>query len=221
MNEGQETGEHLCGVAHGTSGIVCALLEAHDVSGDASFLQEAGEGMRYERSWFNRRLSNWPDLRQTATQSPANPTYSDFWCHGAAGIGMARLRAHALTKSLTPLAEATAAIHAVRPTLERVIHRRRQGLVPDWNLSICHGLGSIIELLLYANEVLGAADCLNAARRLGSGALDDLRKHGMDWPCGVPGGTDTPGLMLGLAGIGLCYLRLGDPVHVPAATMWT
>ena len=32
----------------------------------------------------------------------------------------------------------------------------------------------------------------------------------------VPGGGETPNLMIGLAGIGYFYLRLYDPVAVPS-----
>ncbi|MER2507379.1 MAG: hypothetical protein ABTQ27_01330, partial [Amaricoccus sp.] len=37
------------------------------------------------------------------------------------------------------------------------------------------------------------------------------------WRCGVPGGEATPGLMLGLAGIGWAQLRAAHPEAVPSA----
>jgi lantibiotic modifying enzyme len=40
-------------------------------------------------------------------------------------------------------------------------------------------------------------------------------RHG-DWRCGVPAGVETPGLMLGLAGIGYGLLRLGLPNRIPS-----
>ncbi|MDR3531448.1 MAG: lanthionine synthetase LanC family protein, partial [Rhodopila sp.] len=45
-----------------------------------------------------------------------------------------------------------------------------------------------------------------------------IARHGSSsaWPCGVPGGGETPGLLLGLAGIGYFYLRLHSPSEVPS-----
>jgi lantibiotic modifying enzyme len=39
------------------------------------------------------------------------------------------------------------------------------------------------------------------------------------WLCGVPLGVETPGLMLGLAGIGYQLLRLANPQAIPAVLL--
>jgi lantibiotic modifying enzyme len=36
------------------------------------------------------------------------------------------------------------------------------------------------------------------------------------WRCGIPGGVETPGLMMGLAGIGYGLLRVGAADRVPS-----
>jgi hypothetical protein len=55
--------------------------------------------------------------------------------------------------------------------------------------------------------LLGSGDRSHEAFELGELALEG---HAGDaWPCGVPGGT-TPGLFLGLSGIGWWFLRLHD-----------
>ncbi|NJL57749.1 hypothetical protein HC928_23425 [bacterium] len=36
------------------------------------------------------------------------------------------------------------------------------------------------------------------------------------WACGTPTGVETPGLMMGLAGIGYQLLRLANPQSVPS-----
>jgi lantibiotic modifying enzyme len=50
-------------------------------------------------------------------------------------------------------------------------------------------------------------------------AVEGLRLYGAsgNWPCGTIQG-DTPGLMLGRAGIGYFYLRLADP-NVPSVLL--
>jgi hypothetical protein len=40
--------------------------------------------------------------------------------------------------------------------------------------------------------------------------MERYAARGRPWPCGTPAG-ETPGLFLGLAGIGLYYLRLDHP----------
>lgn len=208
----------LCGLAHGASGVAHALLELHARTGEPRFRHAAVEATRYERSWFDRRQNGWPDLRETShvdleTGEPlACPAH---WCHGAVGIGLARLRAYELTGDRGALAEAGAALQAARAAAWS-----RGGPTPgvdpsSGNFSLCHGLGGTMELLLLASEVLGVDEHLALARRLGDQGIARAEAEGDRWACGVPGGGEAPGLMLGLAGIGACYLRLHDPSLTP------
>ncbi|MEQ8538204.1 MAG: lanthionine synthetase LanC family protein [Coleofasciculus sp. D1-CHI-01] len=52
--------------------------------------------MAYERSLFSPGVGNWPDLREFETTvrsgNPGRVNYMTAWCHGATGIGLARLR---------------------------------------------------------------------------------------------------------------------------------
>jgi lantibiotic modifying enzyme len=215
MDDRHASDPHLCGLAHGASGMARAFAEAHAICGSADFAVAMMEAVRFEKSWFNSRLANWPDLRAQIEQTEYS--YPVFWCHGAAGIGMARLRLYQLSHDTTVLAEATAAIEAAHRALRPMLGT---GVVPpDWNLSVCHGLGSIVELLLSAYDVLGLGECLESARAAGRVGLQDAYRR-RTWRCGVPGGGEHPGTMLGLAGIGLWCLRLADPAGVPPATMW-
>ena len=69
--------------------------------------------------------------------------------------------------------------------------------------------------------MLGHPDHLAAARRIGAAALRDGSDGAGPWRCGVPeGGAETPGLMLGLAGIGTTLLRLHDPRRAPSPALF-
>jgi len=88
--------------------------------------------------------------------------------------------------------------------------------------SLCHGLAGICELLIYAHEIF-----TNDQNRYKSLATDvgiyGVKKYaspGLPWPCGVHTG-ETPGLMLGLAGIGYFYLRLTNSSKIPSVTIIT
>src|SRR5204863_3916825 len=87
------------------------------------------------------------------------------------------------------------------------------------NYSLCHGLAGNAEVLLYGSRTLttGAEDALSLALRVAHAGQVDSVSRGGTWSCGA-GGGETPGLMLGLAGIGLFYLRLHDP-SVPSALL--
>jgi lantibiotic modifying enzyme len=50
---------------------------------------------------------------------------------------------------------------------------------------------------------------------IGERGIQEFHNQEAPWPCGVLEGGETPGLMLGLAGIGYFYLRLHDPEGVP------
>ncbi|MGA7732491.1 MAG: T3SS effector HopA1 family protein, partial [Chloroflexia bacterium] len=88
----------LTGFSHGTAGIGYALLELWHATGDSRF-REAGQGaFRYEESWFNPLAGNWPDFRETGPTRGKNAgrdalAYVAYWCHGAPGIALSRLRA--------------------------------------------------------------------------------------------------------------------------------
>lgn len=44
--------------------------------------------------------------------------------------------------------------------------------------------------------------------------LGSIKQYG--WQCGIPRNVESPGLMVGLAGIGYGLLRLADPARVPS-----
>src|SRR5262249_7578235 len=123
------------------------------------------------------------------------------WCHGAPGIGLARLR------SLPHLDDEQT--HAeINIALETTL---TEGFGRDHCL--CHGDLGNLELVLYAGQHVEPRLGVEA-RRLASKILYGAQQHG--WLCGVPFDVETPGLMTGLAGIGYELLRLADPTRVPS-----
>jgi lantibiotic biosynthesis protein len=190
-----EGSQNLTGFSHGASGIAWALLELHRVTEEARFREAALEAFRYERSCFNEVEQNWPDFRE------AEVGYPVFWCHGAAGIALCRLRAWQILGCANLLEEARAAL----ATVER--HSRSLA-----NFSLCHGRAGNADVLIHASE-------LRSAEAIAQEGMERFERRGIHWPCGLPGAGETPGLMLGLAGIGYFYLRLADPQRVPSVLL--
>jgi lantibiotic modifying enzyme len=190
-----EAARPLTGMSHGAAGIGWSLFELGTATGRPEMLDAAHGAFAYERRWFRSGEDNWPDFRE----DDADPPCCVAWCHGAPGIGLSRLRAVELGfDQYRP--EAEAALRATRAAVAD-----RDGWIDgDW--SLCHGRAGLMEVLRYAREEPLWAAAEDAAERFGE-RLED-------WPCGVRRGSN-PSLMLGLAGIGWCYLGLADPTLPP------
>ena len=203
----------LTGFSHGTAGVALALLELAAVTQRPEFRDAAYAGFRYERRWYSPQHQNWPDFRndpRAPQPASAEPSYSMAWCHGAPGIGLSRLRAYELTNDQEILLEADAAIQGTY----------RPASVPNNadNYSLCHGLGGNAEIFIHAARLLKNPQYKAIADYIGQRAMQTAGAS-EPWPCGVAGGGESPGLMMGLAGIGYFYLRLHDPDGVPSVLM--
>ncbi len=212
---GQTTG-NLTGYGHGASGIGCALLELWRSTGDAAYRSAVLDAFRYERSYYSAEQKNWPDLRSAEGYSFASgqPMYARAWCHGAPGIGLARLRALELLGSDADVEQELDA--AVQCTVESCSNVAFPG---SGNMSLCHGLAGNADLLIDAARVRERSDLRLVAEETGKQAIAQIQAQDMPWPCGVNGGGETPNLMLGLSGIGHYYLRLYDPEQTPSVLL--
>jgi type 2 lantibiotic biosynthesis protein LanM len=194
----------LTGFSHGAAGIAWSLLELSALTGEARFRETAVKAMDYERSVFSSSEGNWPDLREAegADGKPDGDRFMVAWCHGAPGIGLARLRSLRHLDDDKIRAEVEAALTT---TLDRGFGR---------NHSLCHGDLGNLDLILEANEQLSDARLSSHLNRLATTILDSISENG--WICGTPQGVESPGLMAGLAGIGYELLRLAEPARVPS-----
>jgi len=204
MSQLPET-EPLAGFSHGAAGVAWALLELAALTGEERFRAAARAAIAYERSLFSSEARNWRDLRKLEWLRPAGDDQDVFftaWCHGAPGIGLARLR------SLRHLDDP--AIHAeITAALETTL---AEGF--GLNHSLCHGDLGNLELLLQASQVVDDPQWRTRVDHFAAVILESIGQHG--WLCGIPSGVESPGLMTGLAGIGYGLLRLADPARVPS-----
>jgi lantibiotic modifying enzyme len=81
---------------------------------------------------------------------------------------------------------------------------------------LCHGLGGNSEPLIYAAELLERPELYARAEETALRGIEMYEARRVNWACGGPGGLETAGLMLGLAGIAYFYLRVADPGGPPS-----
>ncbi|MEM6718590.1 MAG: lanthionine synthetase LanC family protein [Bacteroidota bacterium] len=212
-----DTKNALTGYSHGASGIASALMELYAVTKQEEYWHAAIGGFNYEKKWFNQQTQNWPDLREYDGTKP--PSYGVMWCHGAPGIAIAHLKAYEMTKHDYFLQEAKI---AVETTKRGVIQETNANSYA--NFSLCHGLAGNSDILLYASQILNNPEYVQIARNAGDFGIRQYDATGVVFPSGVndPSGQtigqqENPGLMLGLSGTGMFYLRLADMHNIPSA----
>ncbi len=196
----------LTGMSHGGAGIAWALFELANLTGENRFYEAAIEAIRYERSLYSPEAQNWFDLRENSIPSAGTSGESHkctvAWCHGAPGIGLARLLSLPYFEDQEVLAEIQTALHTTRAQGFGMSH------------CLCHGDLGNLELFLLAKDVIGDSNWDEFIAHLVPAILDSFEDHG--WLCGNPLWVEEPGLMTGLAGIGYQLLRLAKPEMVPS-----
>jgi type 2 lantibiotic biosynthesis protein LanM len=194
----------LSGFAHGAAGIAWALLQVAKLTDEEIFRKTAQAAIAYERTLFNPETGNWRDLRTRGKGLPGKTGESvmSAWCHGAAGIGLARLSTGSYLDGNETRREIDTALNT---TIREGFGR---------NHSLCHGDVGNIELLLQASRVLKDERWQLRAQRIANGIVDSVAHE--ECRCGTPLHVDSPGLMTGLAGIGYGLLRLAEPDRVPS-----
>lgn len=200
----------LTGLSHGAAGIAMALSRLAKLLDSPVCIEAAQRLVDYERSVFSPERGNWPDYRYFSEEgtdtgniqkeySPESLSWYTTWCHGAPGIGLARL-SMIRDGSNDPQLESEV-MASVEATLNRGF-----GL----NHSLCHGDLGNLELMLAAGQRVPKLQ----RERLLSMVVDSIRNDG--WLTGLPLGIESPGLMTGIAGIGYGLLRQLEPSHVPS-----
>ena len=188
----------------------CALYRARP---EPRYRDTALEALRYERRWFDPMQRNWPDFRTMPGQPPGPPTFPVAWCHGATGIGIARLRLrHLMPDDPAILPEIDAAIASVAASLN-------MPMTPASDFTPCHGASASGEFMLMIAEEFNRPEARAAAEQVGQVGLQIFHQPRMPWTSGLPDCGESPSLMIGTAGIGHFYLRLHSPSTMPSVLL--
>ncbi len=192
----------LAGFSHGVAGIVWALLELAAATGNHRFHDMACQGLKYERSLYLPQYRNWLDARDMGVTT-TQPQTMLAWCHGAPGILLGRVL------GIPHLDD-----EYIRDEVDISVKTTMKEAHLAGSHSLCHGALGNAEILHFAGERLNKSEwkqfALNQANQVAAQVMEG------NWLCGVPSHIETPGLMLGLSGIGTSLLHFSSPLQVPS-----
>jgi type 2 lantibiotic biosynthesis protein LanM len=200
---------NLTGFAHGASGIGWSLILFGCRSDRPDYITAGRQAFAYEALHFDESAEDWYDLRTNViAMSPGRRHFANAWCNGAAGIGLSRIASWAMLGKDDDelLKEAYLALAA---TLRNF---RKLG-----NDTLCHGKCGNAELFLRFSQLKDEPAFqleANMQAQVQWRNYETMR----DWHFGGGDGDGQvfAGLMLGLSGVGMHFLRLANPERVPS-----
>jgi len=194
-------GRAVSGMAHGAAGIAYALARLAEVDGQQVWAEAVHEALVWERTTFAADVGNWYAFGSNATQ----PIIWTSWCHGAAGIGLARLGLGAAyfmseVRHDIEVALATSAAYSLDST--------------DF---VCCGNAGRLELFITASQQWQQSAWREVAMQKAE-AMGQRAPGQFD--LGEESAVVNPTFFKGLAGIGYQYLRLAHPEQLPSVLLW-
>ena len=205
---GQGSGPRgLNGMSHGAAGFAYALASLAQATGRQELRQElaqaAAECIAFENSSYDAQRHNWPDLREEG-----GPSWPCQWCHGAPGIGLARIA----TSRLRGMDAARLAAD-----IENAVEGVKLGRPTALDTLCCGALGGV-EFFCEAGAALGRDDLRAlAAQRLTTVLQTAATAGDYRWNSGKR--RFNLGLFRGLAGVGYTLLRRVDG-SLPNVIIW-
>ena len=198
---------NLTGFSHGASGIGWALITLGAHLEEPEYIMSGLSAFAYEATQFDREEKNWYDLRTSVlAKDTSRNKFAHFWCSGASGIGLSRIASWSL------LGKTDEVLYQDADTALRTTLRSLNRLDND---SLCHGKAGNAEFLLRFSMLAEQPYLRMEANILATEQWRSFeRTH--SWTCGAGGSDVVPGLMMGLAGIGMHFLRLAYPDKVPS-----
>ncbi|GIL41648.1 lanthionine synthetase LanC family protein [Roseiterribacter gracilis] len=194
------TQDSLTGLARGASGFALALNRLGRASGHAAFAEAALAWVAYEDALFDKAHGNWPDRRFVSDAQPVADFTACSWCHGATGIGFARI-GMAQQSGLD---------------VTRAIRRTITEPLADSD-SLCCGNFGRISFLLEAGIRLDRPELIAQAR---ARAAQLLAADADTFPNLFGDRAQNLGFFQGVSGVGYELLRLLDPQDAPCALLW-
>jgi type 2 lantibiotic biosynthesis protein LanM len=200
--------DNFTGFSHGVSGMGWALILLGCHLNQPDYITAGRQAFAYETNHFDQQKQDWYDLRRSVmtSEDPNQKHFANAWCNGAAGIGLSRIASWA-------------ALGKTDDEMLRDAYRALNATVGNFNKlgndSLCHGKAGNAELFLLISK-LNDQPYLQMEANVLAQAQWRIFEKARRWICGSSGNDIVPDLMLGIAGIGMHFLRLAYPEFVPS-----
>jgi type 2 lantibiotic biosynthesis protein LanM len=198
---------NLTGFSHGAGGVGWALIQLGSLLDQPEYVDAGRRAFAYEARHFDEAQQDWYDLRHSPGGTVRDGRhFANAWCNGAAGIGLSRITSWAALGGDDEqlLREAHQALAATMRGFPRLM-----------NDTLCHGRTGNAELFLRFAELRDAP----AFRLEANVQVQEQWRRLDDAENGAADGGFFPGLMLGLSGFGMHFLRLARPDRVPSVLL--
>lgn len=193
----------LTGWSHGSSGILASLVKAATTIGNEDWIDRALRALAFEQNSYDADEGNWIDWRGVDSSAPR---FSNSWCHGAPGVALSRL---------TLLSELPnhPAREDWREDLATAAEATAQLCEGGYDHLCCGSLGRAAILMLLADTFENPA-WRSAGLKITEGSVKRASDRGgfdISIRCDSTGAVSYPGLMQGLAGVGMHLMNLDSP----------
>jgi lantibiotic modifying enzyme len=193
----------IIGMSHGAAGFAYALSALAEASGRKEFAAAAMECLAFEDDNYNSEEQYWPDLRKDLNDAPVLCS----WCHGATGIGLARIGSLRFGLNQGDLHQ----------DIQRAISYATKTW-PQRRDSLCCGSLGSVEFLKEAGKLFEDAKIKSLAEKRLIEVLAARKRNGdYDWQ--VEGSQWNLGLFKGISGVGYTILRHLNP-SLPNVLIW-
>lgn len=184
----------MTGMAHGYAGLIYAFTLLAQYSGTQKYKHIASKLIQSENQKKNDNESNWLDLRQEDGSETQN-----YWCHGAPGIILSRLKCFENTNDIEMRSIIKADIQG------SLVNLTRYELINEKDC-LCHGFWGNIDILVS----LGVYDAgiLKLAKQYANKHIQSILQNGFDFA--NDNNEEVYNFMLGISGVGYALLRLID-----------
>lgn len=193
----------LLGFSHGVAGMAWALSQYDKIEPRKKVKRWIQLALKYERQYFNAAYGNWPDFRKDRERPEIANTFRFMtaWCHGAPGIGLARL----------DMSQFWVDKHFKKEFQVALETTKKEGLTQYQCL--CHGSFGNLELFLTACQILKDPKIVADYQAIASALIHYLEKKPV--VLGMISNEASPGIMTGRAGIIYQMLRIAAPEKIP------
>ncbi|MGV8018377.1 MAG: lanthionine synthetase LanC family protein [Ignavibacteria bacterium] len=212
----------LTGFSHGSAGIGFVFLELYNYFRNNEFRLLAEQAFKHENAFFDEKHGNWKDLRKGMYTDPdknkhknsfynkefdffTKPSSMNAWCHGAAGIGLSRLRAAELTNNPVYKRDLDFCIR-------KVLDDFHDDYCGNKSYTLCHGLFGNLDFLNDALSFVNEPDYKQEYSNIIHSVLNNLdtKNKYISGLASFAGAEEDLSLFNGNAGIGYFFLRLAD-----------